>query len=1820
MDKRKAYPSIKASDFGKSHQDLIKSFVQKSDRSEIEKLQEQTNRTLKKIVKQRRITETDVLKNDIRFTNTNGGDFGIADELSSQDGLGKIKVISNDEFERVIVSRGRNQDKSELNALMHNSKIKKGYIHYVNEDNPFVQTTIRQKYDMDKYTQDLSKVKRVQSYIEKKGFDIVPQDKTFGTIKESDFVTNFGKLQDKKSQSIVQAGLKSNNPFMRNMRRESRPLIEGMGHGWFGRMRKLSTAFGSPFRLGEFSDILKLSSETIDKTFNNQYGIDTETTSLKASRDSIVQISLKQGDKYKSLFMQNKNFNLKDHDFLMKTGIGAINTNSPIDFSKEALLPSYGKNLKTLQGSFDGQVEARVLRRLAAQEEVKSYLKQAKSEKKNILMMNANFEINQFNEFFDGQSPVNFSDDYIKFRRKSNNKANSIYEKLRRKEISETDAFDSLVNIQKEKSTFIINEALSRKGKIIEIQELAKTLSAVAQQKGLIPKTGSFAVASNMEFLAQTLLGEKEWHEANLDNSQQGRVASRLVETIQDIESGKLNKPTTQNWLQARNAQVENLHYTSMLKSIKSEYAQTGDYQKLNPQYNKERVLLSNSPIDSQALYSKAVSEFTQSQEYKLSINSNKSIQSARATDTLKKVRVGSMLLGGLLLGSSLTNIFKFSGSDDDANTIEGLRHEGVAGSQRQINTSFGSGFRNEKFHGSGNEDPEEGMWGNLAATGLGATAYQVFKHQALNRRLNDVTYLGALAPNMDNEKLLNRSNARVQDVIVAGVRRMEAGLGGFPRAFGIGDLLSQGMYDTADFTVDLTTSSGETYAKYMDKILNRKISTEGVTSLHFKGGRLSLNKNGVLEEVTGQFSLMKTVTDYNQTKKISGLAKSQLYTNGIKNLDAMAEQPFLITGGKGPWKKHRDFFNAFAHESLSKPLKLLADPLEGLRDIIPGIDDHLPSWVKRTLGPKGPTRFINIGLDGQELVDTVPGMLKKHAGKMAGFGAAVYFGLGTLNYGAQAIGPDGTPIGDAGLIGAAAYGVRAVHETYARISDITGLTAMRDYIESKAPGSDGFQSTIGLTLAGGLFGAAYGSLQDVALESTSTSKYETFLESNKKSKMDGPLGKIFKGEMTNVSKKAKTGGAIGFALALPFTLAGLGTDKSAEELRQEYSGEKDVAIRKGRFWESGFTPFEGGEIDYYAKNWYAKLMDNAKDKELYGGDMSPIGSAVRGLVDPYWLEKKRYHDQPYPVTGPDGSMMGIFGPAYEATLGRILKPVATMHEGALPPELLNNTEYDADALLRKQWNSTLEFMGLRGFTLGAVKENLTGSKEIFADPNEARSAKDIDSVVRDFYDLQLGGGLLTTEALRRVFQSSDSFQKAQMGSSINLNPLQNRMPSWMPGAEYIKDFKSGDPFNKVKDGYSRLPGAGFASQYEDLEGVKPEDYADIYKYKILADVAYGSSQFREVKGRLQNRELTEYEQDIFEQVQIQIDEKRDSKVNVRDESTYDSFLGRYSAMVTDLARSNPLETLLPFSPAHKFLGPPDLEDYMAEQQYSKEYRNWANPIDDFLLPAVSMTMNNLGMGGINMNDQAEAENYFDKVDYTKYSNLAREAQASGDLKLADQYTIMAQKTYSAKDLYSHSANVSSALPQSERKMYNYFVESDFNTKEKMLPNVNPRYRDAYQAQYDKALQADALRNRHGSDQRRVLREIQKRQQAINNRRNAEMQDFKSNMPKSNWSGWDPGVNNSRVKNKYINNRASDYHYQRSPRDNPQETSAASQVNIDLSNKVSYDSHYSDLNKAGIENALVVIRPGLDNNADLNITVDRRDEQNGLLREWGYIV
>jgi hypothetical protein len=111
-------------------------------------------------------------------------------------------------------------------------------------------------------------------------------------------------------------------------------------------------------------------------------------------------------------------------------------------------------------------------------------------------------------------------------------------------------------------------------------------------------------------------------------------------------------------------------------------------------------------------------------------------------------------------------------------------------------------------------------------------------------------------------------------------------------------------------------------------------------------------------------------------------------------------------------------------------------------------------------------------------------------------------------------------------------------------------------------------------------------------------------------------------------------------------------------------------------------------------------------------------------------------------------------------------------------------------------------------------------------------------------------------------------------------------MPSWIPGEDHLINFRKGDPYTKIDEGYARLPGAGYEALHPELEGLDPEDYPDITKLSILGDVAPYSREYNRIRAVIEKQThsnpdlLSQYEQ-MIEQVRqtkestLQVDQRR---------------------------------------------------------------------------------------------------------------------------------------------------------------------------------------------------------------------------------------------------------------------------------------------------------------------------------------------------------
>lgn len=139
----------------------------------------------------------------------------------------------------------------------------------------------------------------------------------------------------------------------------------------------------------------------------------------------------------------------------------------------------------------------------------------------------------------------------------------------------------------------------------------------------------------------------------------------------------------------------------------------------------------------------------------------------------------------------------------------------------------------------------------------------------------------------------------------------------------------------------------------------------------------------------------------------------------------------------------------------------------------------------------------------------------------------------------------------------------------------------------------------------------------------------------------------------------------------------------------------------------------------------------------------------------------------------------------------------------------------------------------------------------------------DMTSITRGLADANVGGmGGELSEIVRRFVEDKNPYVE-------KVNPLMNTMPDWLPDK-----FRKGNPYTAVPKGEARLPGKG----YESLNKLHPDMFGDRYgafdRYKILADVAPNSEQYKvwrdisrkTVKDPLLKEEMEKIEERIKEQ------------------------------------------------------------------------------------------------------------------------------------------------------------------------------------------------------------------------------------------------------------------------------------------------------------------------------------------------------------------
>ena len=727
-----------------------------------------------------------------------------------------------------------------------------------------------------------------------------------------------------------------------------------------------------------------------------------------------------------------------------------------------------------------------------------------------------------------------------------------------------------------------------------------------------------------------------------------------------------------------------------------------------------------------------------------------------------------------------------------------------------------------------------------------------------------------------------------------------------------------------------------------------------------------------------------------------------------------------------------------------------------------------------------------------------------------------------------------------------------------------------------------------------------------------------------------------FLGKMTPTKFGAVLGGAAGLAMIAPFLPGALIPGERPEELEAIYSGEQEVAIRKGRWWEFGRSPWEGKRIKYFRPHWYPRMMSEYKDKAIWGDDagMSPIDKWYTREFT-YDLEKRDYYDRPYPVTSLPFEDVPLIGPLLANTIGRLIKPPVLMHteewlgQGgevkAMAPGFGERraTEIGEEApgmpisphtfegAVGEQAYRMTEMIGLPGFTMVSLKEALTGTPDLYDQIAQLESARRAYGFERDYWDLEIGGGIGTTEFFRRLYPH----RRRQIPL---YNPIRNTMPEWLPGpGEKSPDFLHGDPYTKVEEGELRLPGRGYEARFPELEGFSPDEYPLIHRYKILADVAPYSDKYKlalkQIRAQRKLSDWTEYEEQIFQTTQEQVQQRKikkefdeyeyltpmgeifgdrrtyadessdllstlnEMKASNQDEpGIFTKLFGGYWEMLSHNAETA-LDTMTPVSPGAKLVHQRTaIEDYHRTMAYGTENAFWSHPFRDFIRPTLTAGAAGIGFTSIpdHVQDRRGLTEYFDILEYVKYSRLSNIARMSNDFTAAKEFENKKNETLFGLNPFTYNySHIFRALPRNERDYFNAFSAADtMEERAKILEMVPDNEKGLYVARWklqfkedvEKARKAGLLTEEQESEAEVIMQQIDSEAKSEGMPTSKELfaEYLATKMPGENygdwyrrtkllpdvplpgpdWVGWHPSVDLEDVKLKLVQSMGEDMH------------------------------------------------------------------------------
>ena len=622
-----------------------------------------------------------------------------------------------------------------------------------------------------------------------------------------------------------------------------------------------------------------------------------------------------------------------------------------------------------------------------------------------------------------------------------------------------------------------------------------------------------------------------------------------------------------------------------------------------------------------------------------------------------------------------------------------------------------------------------------------------------------------------------------------------------------------------------------------------------------------------------------------------------------------------------------------------------------------------------------------------------------------------------------------------------------------------------------------------------------------------------------------------------------------------------LGSMKGPTELNEIYSGRQLVEVRKGRWWEGGGSSYEGKEISYYKPHDYVIYMSQATDKTRYKVNRSPIHNFLLENFT-YTLERENYYDRPYPITGGAFENVPVIGKMISATIGRLIKPPKLMHVNEYmrlneqgDVEFAHRNEYKGPSSrmgglspgkpmspfsssfiageLQYQFR---ELEGLTGWAKNMYTKALTGEETFGIQRPVLESAGKMFSAKEDFWKKELGGGFFTTEPIRRFLPRERSMIQ-------QYNPIINSMPTWMPDR-----FKYGDPYRNVKYGEVRLPGAGYAAIHPELKNVNPENYPDIFKYSILADIAPHSREFIMLRESMYTKRakggMSKAAASYMDKVDNMLNERMSDKTTREmDPDAYDiPFVGGTTRAVARGAKTAlrtglaPAEYLVPmgFRPSQKLLSDPSymdisaIESYEQERLYGTVNSFWDKPIRDWFRPSLYSAAHIMGYSGVPgyRRKANETNEYFDKLEFVQQMMIADRAEAMGDNNLKRQALYRASKTTFGVNPQAHAMAIYESLPEGEKAFFDAFSMASERDRERILEMIPEDNKELYISLWNRLDEGDPTLNpghKLKVDEKYLRMRLDSLQEYF----------YDKPMPGTDWIGWHEDVEMDDIKIRY---------------------------------------------------------------------------------------